>query len=283
MKKTVVITGASTGIGYAAVKAFIENGDEVFGCIRSTSDASRLTNDFKTNFRALIIDVCDPNSIQKSVQEVAHHLQGKKLHALINNAGIALPGPLTEQPVEEIRKQFDVNVFGLLEVTRAFLPLLIDKSKSGQAQSKIINISSVAGKFSPPFLGAYAATKHAVEGLSHSLRRELMVHDVDVVIVGPGNVKTPIWDKFSGEAFYDNTPYKNAFRNFATYAINGAKKGMEANEIASLLVRISESSRPKTRYSPVAQRFANWTLPRLLSDRTVDKLVGKNLKLSREN
>src|SRR5262249_6243470 len=117
------------------------------------------------------------------------------LDALVNNAGIALPGPLSEQDFSEIRRMFEVNLFGLLAVTRACLPLLGMREGHPRRPGKIVNISSGAGKLSMPFLGAYVASKHAVEGLSASLRRELMPWNIPVVVVGPGNVRTPIWSK----------------------------------------------------------------------------------------
>jgi short-subunit dehydrogenase len=150
-----------------------------------------------------------------------------------------------------------------------------------RAPGTIVNISSGAGKISIPFLGAYVASKHALEGLSNSLRRELMPWDIQVAVVGPGNVKTPIWDKTGGEALYDHTSYGPAYRNFVRYMFAGAKKGMAAGEIADLLVKIMESPAPRPRYAPVAQKLANWTLPRLLPDRQMDRMMFKALGMKR--
>jgi short-subunit dehydrogenase len=150
-----------------------------------------------------------------------------------------------------------------------------------RAPGTIVNISSGVGKFSMPFLGAYVASKHALEGMSGSLRRELMPWDIKVVVVGPGNVKTPIWDKTGGEAIYDHTAYGPVYRNFVRYMLAGAKTGMTPDQIAELLVKVVESEAPKARYAPVAGRFANWTIPRLLPARQMDRLLFKALGMRR--
>jgi NAD(P)-dependent dehydrogenase (short-subunit alcohol dehydrogenase family) len=280
-KMSVLVTGASTGIGQGSAVALLRAGYRVFGSVRRDEDAARLTRELGQGFTPLFIDVTDSNSVERAVQKLGDELEDGCLAGLVNNAGIALPGPLAAQSFEEIRAMFEVNLFGVLSVTRACLPLLGMRQGHPRAPGKIINISSGAGKMSFPFLGAYVASKHALEGLSSSLRRELMPYDIAVVVVGPGNVKTPIWNKVAPESAYDHTPYGAVFRNFLRFMFAGAERGMLPAEIGELIVTIMREKQPKTRYAPMAQKFSNWTLPRLLPDRQVDRMIYKTLGMSK--
>lgn len=273
----VLITGVSSGIGHAAATAFLDKGYGVFGTIRSEADAARLTSTLGERFRPLIADLTDRVAVERAIALVKDRLRGEALTALINNAGIALPGPLVDQPLDDVRKMFEVNFFGLVAMTQACLPLLGMGPLPATAPGRIINISSGAGKLSIPFLAAYTATKHAVEGMSHSLRRELLPWNIPVVVVGPGNVRTPIWAKAANENAWDHTAFAPVYKNFLRFMFAGEKKGMAASEIADLLVRIVETRKPKARYAPVAQKLVNWTIPRLLSDERLDRLMFKTL------
>jgi len=277
----IVITGVSTGIGHDSAKAFVARGYKVFGTVRTAADAARLQGELGAGFAPVLVDVTDTEAVQREIGALASRVEGGCLAGLINNAGVALPGPLSEQSFEQMRRMFDVNLFGVLAVTRAFLPMLGMRPGHPRAPGTIINISSGVGKISMPFLGAYVASNHALEGMSSSLRRELMPWDIKVAVVGPGNVKTPIWGNTGGEAMYDHTSYGPAYRNFVRYMFAGAETGMTADEIARLLVRIVGSDAPKARYAPVAQRFTNWTLPRLLPDKQMDRMVWKALGMKR--
>src|SRR3569623_733884 len=273
----VLITGVSSGIGHAAATALVGKGYAVFGTVRSAADATRLTSALGERFRPLIADLSDGIAVRRAIALVKDALHGEGLTALINNAGIALPGPLVDQPLDDVRQMFAVNFFGLVAMTHACLPLLGMGAAPAANPGRIINISSGAGKLSVPFLAAYTATKHAVEGMSHSLRRELLPWNIPVVVVGPGNVRTPIWGKAANENAWDHTPFAAVYKNFLRFMFAGEKKGMAASEVADLLVKIVETKRPKTRYAPVAQKLVNWTIPRLLSDQRLDRLMFKTL------
>jgi len=279
--RDILITGVSTGIGNDSARAFLARGYRVFGTVRTAADADRVKAALGVGFEPVIVDVTDGAAVARELGALSDRLTDGCLGGLVNNAGIALPGPLAEQSFDQIRRMFDVNLFGVLAVTRACLPMLGVRAGHPRAPGTIINISSGAGKLSMPFLGAYVASKHALEGLSSSLRRELMPWDVKVVVVGPGNVKTPIWDKTGGEAIYDHTTYGPTYRNFVRFMFDGAKTGMTPNEISGLLVKIMESDAPRFRYAPVAQRFVNWTLPRLLPDKQMDRMLFKALGMKR--
>jgi len=280
--RTVLITGVSTGIGQAAAAAFVDKGYRVLGTVRTTDDATRAATAFGVRFRSLVVDLQDGASVDRAVRTIENELGPRGLDGLINNAGIALPGPLANQPLEQVRRMFEVNFFGLVALTQACLPLLGMRAERRGTPGRVINISSGAGKLSVPFLAAYTATKHAVEGMSHALRRELLPWGIPVIVVGPGNVRTPIWGKAANENAWDHTPFAGVYKNFIRMMFAGEKKGMAAAEIANLLVTIMETRKPKTRYAPVAQKLVNWTIPRLLSDRGLDRVMYKALGMSTE-
>jgi NAD(P)-dependent dehydrogenase (short-subunit alcohol dehydrogenase family) len=276
-QRNVLITGVSSGIGQAAATAFVAKGYRVFGTVRAPADASRLAAALGDRFQPLVVDLLDGKTVDRAAASVETAIGRDGLAGLINNAGIALPGPLSDQPLDDVRRMFEVNFFGLVAMTRACLPLLGMRNDPPPAPGKIINISSGAGKLSIPFLAAYTATKHAVEGMSHSLRRELLPWRIPVVVVGPGNVRTPIWAKAANENAWDHTAFAEVYKNFLRFMFAGEKKGMAAAQIADLLVKIVETKRPKTRYAPVAQKLVNWTIPRLMPDQRLDRIIFKTL------
>ena len=214
VSKNILITGVSTGIGYGAARQFIQSGYTVFGSVRTPADANRLQAELGESFTPLVFDVTDAEAIGQAARFLTNHLAGSGLGALINNAGIAIGGPIQDQPMDVFRQHFEVNVLGLVQVTQAFLPLLGARANHPVQPGRIQNISSVNGQVAIPFMGAYVGSKHAVEGLSHSLRRELALFGIRVIIVGPGAVKTPIWGKGTDIQSYRETPYYPAMNGF---------------------------------------------------------------------
>src|SRR6201747_819464 len=193
--KSVVITGASTGIGGPTAKLLRGRGYRVFGSVRKQADADRLKAEFGANFTPLLFDVTNEAAVLGAAREVRAALGGETLTGLVNNAGVAVAGPVLELAADEFRRQMDVNVIGPIIATQAFGPLLgSDPSLKGRP-GRIVMISSVAGRNGNPLMSAYAASKFAIEGLSESLRRERMLFGIDVIIIAPGAVKTPIWAK----------------------------------------------------------------------------------------
>src|ERR1700681_137741 len=207
--KSVVITGASTGIGWATAKLLLERGFRVFGSVRKQADADRLRGEFGANFTPLLFDVTNEAAVLAAAREVRAALGGETLFGLVNNAGIAVAGPVLELAADEFRRQMDVNVIGPIIATQAFGPLLGSDSSLKGPKGRIVMISSVAGKSGNPLMSAYAASKHAIEGLSESLRREMMLFGIDVIIIAPGAVNTPIWGKSDDVdiSAYRNSPY----------------------------------------------------------------------------
>src|SRR5258708_2502883 len=193
--QSVVITGASSGIGWATAKLLLDRGFRVFGIVRKHADADRLGREFGANFIPLLFDVTDEAAVLAAARQVRAALNGETLFGLVNNAGISVAGPVLELAADEFRRQMEVNVIGPVITTQAFGPLLgADPSLRGP-KGRIVMISSVAGKNGNPLSALYVASKHAIEGLSESLRRELMLFGIDAIIIAPGPVKTPIWSK----------------------------------------------------------------------------------------
>jgi NAD(P)-dependent dehydrogenase (short-subunit alcohol dehydrogenase family) len=236
------------------------------------------------SFTPLLVDVTDREAVFRATGQVEETVGGAGLVGLINNAGTALAGPLMHQPLDEVRQQFEVNVLGLISVTQAFLPLLGAKKPLGHKPGRVVNVSSVSGKVAEPFIGAYAGTKHAVEAISDSMRRELLPYGIDVVVIRPGAVKTPIWEKGAAPVVggrYDQTDYAGPLDKFQRYAEKLAGKGYSPETFGGFVRKVFEADRPKTRYAIVAGRFVDWTIPTSLPDRWLDRLVGRSLGLTR--
>jgi len=275
--RTALITGVSTGIGHATARALLSKGYIVFGSVRAPEMAHSLQQDFGAQFIPLVFDVTDPSALATAVRAVETRLQGEGLGCLINNAGIAIGGPFQHQPFTEIRQHLEVNVLGLMAVTQAFLPLLGARAEHPTAPGKILNISSLSGKIAFPFFAAYVASKHAVEGFSHSLRRELLAYGIDVIIIGPGSVQTPIWEKGNQLHAYLNTGYADRLGRFSKIAMRAGKHGIPVEAFGIRIAGIVDTPRPKTRYAIVKGYIKNYLLVRLLPDRMLDWVVKKML------
>ncbi|MFN3212838.1 MAG: SDR family oxidoreductase [Henriciella sp.] len=275
--KTVVITGASTGIGRSTAEYLANRGWQVFAGVRKEKDGAALT-EADDRIEPILLDVTNPEQVDAAVETVRAALNGQKLAGLINNAGIANMGPLAVQPLDQFKAHFDVNVFGLLRASQAFAPLLgMDESLAGKP-GRIVNITSVGGRLASPFLGAYTATKHAVESMTDSLRRELVIFGIDAIAVGPGAVKTPIWDKAEDANRsnpYANSPWAKPIELFSETMLEGGRTGLAPEVIAKTIERALTARKPKARYAPVPNKLTNFTLPMLLPKRTVDGVFWK--------
>lgn len=277
--KSVVITGVSTGIGWAATKVLLQQGFRVFGSVRKQADATRLTQEFGGNFVPLIFDVTDEPAVFAAAEQVRAQLNGEKLFGLVNNAGIAVAAPLLYLPTADFRHQLEVNLVSVLIVTKAFLPLLgSDRSLHGEP-GRIINISSVGGKRGNPFLGAYSASKHGLEGFSESLRRELMVFGIDVIIVAPGTVATPIWNKAEelDAEQYAHTDYYESGRRVQAYMVNAGKKGLPPEVVGELVWRALTTHKPRVRYAVAPGSLVRRIMEAVLPKRTLDNMIAKRL------
>lgn len=278
--KTILITGVSSGIGRATARALGSRGHHVFGSVRHAGDAQALQAELGDAFTALVFDVTDSAAIAGAVTRVADFVGEGGLHALINNAGIVIPGPLKYTPLAEFRAHFDVNLFGLLDVTQQFLPLLGAELGSDRPPGRIINVSSTSGRVAYPFMGAYAASKHALEALSDSLRREMMLYGVQVVVIEPGTTNTPIKHKFADRIRrYEESDYGAMFTELEKQMAEREQTGLPVEKVVQAIVAAVEDERPRTRYAIPRKWLSSWIIPRLLPDRWLDRLVGKQLRL----
>ena len=280
--KNIVITGVSTGIGYATALRLSKAGHRIFGSVRSEADAKRVKSELGENYYPLIFDVTDTDRIKEAADCVSKLVGNSGIDVLINNSGIALGGPILELPVDIFRKQFEVNVFGIIAVTQIFSKLL-GAYKEASHNGKIIMISSVAGKRSYPFVGPYSASKHALEGISDALRRELMLYDIDVILVEPGPVKTDIWKKTPDveNNIFLKSDFEPALRKFNGMIKMFEKKGLHADVIANRIEKIINSNSPKTRYVLSPNKLRDHILPGLLPDRWLDRAMSKALGLKK--
>ena len=243
----VFITGASTGIGKTCALYLDKIGFHVFAGVRKNIDGDALKQGASDRLQTIIIDVIDTSSIQAAVSEVAH-VTNNQLFGLINNAGVAFGGPLEILPIQDIKRLLEVNVMGVLAVTKAFLPLL------RQSRGRIINMGSSSGLLALPCLSTYAASKFALEAITDSLRVELSPFGVSVIIIEAGNVKTPIWEK--GVAVTNQIAdaacpeilrlYKPLIEFSKHIALNSPK--LPAEKVARVVSRILRTPKPKGRY-----------------------------------
>jgi NAD(P)-dependent dehydrogenase (short-subunit alcohol dehydrogenase family) len=279
--KSVVVTGSSTGIGWGAAKVLLEKGFRVFGSVRREADGERLKTEFGANFVPLLFDVTDAAAVNAAAEQVSGALAGETLAGLVNNAGIAVAGPLLYLKIDEFRQQLEVNVTGQVIVTQAFAPLLgADRSRKG-APGRIVMISSVGGKNANPFMGPYCASKFAVEGLSESLRRELMLFGIDVIVIAPGAVATPIWDKAEqvDVTQYANTPYMTQLEKIRAYMLDRGPKGLKPEKLGEAIHHALTTPNPKVRYT-VSPDGLQDAMVNILPKRMVDRMIGGRLGLT---
>jgi NAD(P)-dependent dehydrogenase (short-subunit alcohol dehydrogenase family) len=283
---SVVVTGVSSGIGWGTAKVLIQHGFHVFGSVRKSADAQRLRTEWGEAYTPLFFDVTDEQAVQRAAAIVSDCLHDEVLFGLVNNAGIAIPAPLMYQPIGDFRQQLEVNLIGPLIVTQAFVGLLgADHRRSGNP-GRIVNISSNGGKIAVPFLGAYHASKFALEGFSESLRRELLIHGIDVIVIGPGDVATAIWDKAEqvDASPYQNTEYASALKPFRQYMLEKGRKGYSPERLGEIVWRALTVPHPPVRYgyTAVSHPLRNWIIPRLLPKRRLDAMIARYLGWKRK-
>jgi hypothetical protein len=282
---SVLVTGVSTGIGGAIAADLSRRGWRVFGTVRRMADAERLANELGPNFTPVIADVTDVDSLSRAAATVAGALDGADLDGLVCNAGISIPGPILHQPLEELDRQWKVNVLGQVATVQAFGALIGAREGFAGKPGRIVMMSSVSGRLSWPVVGGYAASKHALEAISHSLRRELMPFGVDVVIVGPGPIATPIWEKSAAgvdRSLYQATLYGPLIERFEKEVLARAKDALPPQAVADVVHTALTVAKPKARYAITPAPLMNWLLPLMLPARWLDRIAAKRLGLSRK-
>jgi NAD(P)-dependent dehydrogenase (short-subunit alcohol dehydrogenase family) len=277
----IVITGASTGIGRACALHLDDEGHQVFAGVRKDADGESLASKASSRLVPIIIDVTDEGSIAAAAKLVDDAVGSGGLQGLVNNAGIAVSGPLEYLPVDDLRKQLEVNVIGQIAVTQAFLPLI------RRGRGRIVNIGSVAGRApSAPLIGPYAASKMAMEALTDSLRLELARWDIHVSIVEPGSIATPIWDK-SGPDFdrltnamsdEGKSRYGKIIETGRKIAAAQNRRGIPPEKVAKVVEHALTSSRPRTRYLVGRDAQVRARVEALIPDKVRDKVVARVLR-----
>ena len=278
--KYVLITGVSTGIGFDATGFLINAGYFVFGSVRKQADKIRLEQEFPTNFLCLTFDVNDSAAIERERENVERVLDGQLLCCLVNNAGLAVAGPLELLDDEAFESQFATNVFGTRKVINAFLPLLgaTKELQANQKPGKIINNSSISGVFNTPLNGAYCVSKHAIESLGEVYRRELLMYGIDVISIQSGPIQSEIWNKNIGamEA-YEDSDYGTMVKR-TNEILEGAKASAQPAEVISKLIqKIIENPRPKLAYVVHSRPWLIKLLTRWLPKRRVDQILHRKL------
>jgi NAD(P)-dependent dehydrogenase (short-subunit alcohol dehydrogenase family) len=279
--RAVVITGASTGIGAACALHLDRVGFAVFAGVRKPEDGVALQKAGSERLVPLELDVTDLATIRKSCAVVLDATKERGLFGLINNAGIAVVGPLEAVPISDLRQQLEVNVIGQVAVIQAFLPLI------RQARGRIVNMGSIAGLSTMPLMGPYSASKFALEAITDALRLEVQQWGIHVAIVEPGAIATPIWNKSAIEAAEREAAIETELRTLYKSVVTAVRKVVgEASKRAippDAVVKVVEEAltapAPKTRYLVGTDAKFRALLVRLLPDRIYDKLLTSILKL----
>lgn len=277
----VVITGASTGIGAGCAIGCAQQGMTVFAGVRDLRAGEALQAKGGAAIIPLHLDVTDGESIKRAAETVGHHIGGVGLAGLVNNAGIVIGSPLEFLPIAELRKQLEVNVIGQIAVTQAFLPLL------RRARGRIVNMGSIAGRGTIPMMGPYSASKFALEALTDALRLELYPWGIEVSIIEPGAIATPIWEKSMKQAsdVEKDMPaeskllYEKAAHQVKEASKEAAQRAIPVDAVVQAVLHALTARRPKTRYLVGTDAKIRAILAKWLPDRMQDWILKKMLKL----
>jgi NAD(P)-dependent dehydrogenase (short-subunit alcohol dehydrogenase family) len=281
--RTVVITGASTGIGAACAIHLDQLGFRVFAGVRKPEDGLTLQKNRSDRLMPIELDVTDTSTIQKSHALVSELTGTDGLYGLINNAGIAVVGPMEAVPIPDLRQQLEVNVIGQVAVTQIFLPLI------RQARGRIINMGSIAGLSAMPLMGPYSASKFALEAITDALRLEVQQWGIHVSIIEPGAIATPIWNKSAVEAAEREAAIEDELRFLYKPIVaavrkmvgEASKRAVPSDTVAKAVEAALTASIPKTRYLVGTDAKLRALMTKLLPDRASDRLLSWILKLPR--
>lgn len=281
--RAVVVTGASTGIGAACALQLDRLGFTVFAGVRKSEDGMALQKVGSDRMVPLELDVTDLTTIRKSHAVVLESTRERGLFGLVNNAGIAVVGPLEAVPISHLRQQLEVNVIGQVAVTQAFLPLV------RQARGRIVNMGSIAGLSTMPLMGPYSASKFALEAITDALRLEVRQWGIHVAIIEPGAIATPIWNKSAIEAAEREAAIETELRTLYKPVVaavrkvvgEASKRAISPDAVARVVVDALTAPTPKTRYRVGLDAKIRALMVRLLPDRISDRMLTWILKLPR--
>ena len=278
MKKNIIITGVSSGIGRDALRLLHQKGYHIFGSVRKETDAKLLIEAYPQGFTPLIFDVQDQDAVSQAAKVVYDTCD--RIDALINNAGIAVPGPLQFVSEADFEKQMDVNLKSVRRITNTFLPLLGATTDFKGAPGRIINISSVSGLFSSPFNGPYSISKHALESMTDVYRRELRRYGIKVMAIEPGPIKTKIWGKnLNSMAQFADTDYYDILQKADMIIENTEKNALPVARTSNVILKCITKKHPKTRYIVHKNAFVFKIVANYLPDKLVDWFIQRSFSL----
>ena len=279
--RAVVITGASTGIGAACALHLDRLGFTVFAGVRKQEDGVALQRSSSDRLIPIPLDVTEQASIEEARALVSDRMGTNGLYGLVNNAGIAVVGPLEAVPIPDLRRQLEVNVIGQMAVTQAFLPLI------RKARGRIVNMGSIAGRSTMPLMGPYSASKFALEAMTDALRLEVQQWGIHVSIVEPGAITTPIWEKTTSDANHREASLPGELRTLYEPVVAGvrrvveeaAKRAIPADVVAKVVEEALTAPSPKTRYLVGNDAKLRAFMVKILPDRLSDKILTRILNL----
>jgi NAD(P)-dependent dehydrogenase (short-subunit alcohol dehydrogenase family) len=279
----VVVTGASTGIGCATALHLDSLGLHVFAGVRREKDGAELRRQSSGRLTPIQLDVTKPAQVAAAATLVGDAVRDARLAGIVNNAGIAVAGPVEFVPLEQWRRQLDINVLGVVSMVQAFLPLLREN------RGRIVSVGSLGGRLAQPMAAPYCASKFALEAISDALRVELKPWGISVSLIEPGAVKTPIWDKGmqAGEDLLRKAPpqirqlYGRAVEIASSMAAHENRTGVDPLDVARAIEHALLASRPRTRYPVGRQAKILIPLTKFMPDRLKDELILRVGKLPR--
>lgn len=277
MDRFILVTGASSGIGFQACTALLAQGYRVLAGVRTTADAERLQARFGSSLHPILLDVTRDDQVVKAREDAEKIIGHGSLVAIINNAGIVVSGAVLYIPVAEWQRQFDINLMGVIRTTQQFFPLLIQRRhRDDPHPRRIINISSISGLFASPFVGPYCASKYALEAMSDSLRRELYMYDVQVVLIEPGNFRTPIWNKAREETSWFGPEYESILAYKDRILDRSIATGLDPRRLDPVILGAVRNRKVRPRYLVRADAW-KFRLILMLPAAWIDRMVKKRL------
>jgi NAD(P)-dependent dehydrogenase (short-subunit alcohol dehydrogenase family) len=277
--RSVLVTGASTGIGRATALRLDASGWQVFAGVRRQADAESLRAEASPHLVPVILDVTDPAQIDAAAERIEREGDGG-LDGLVNNAGVAVPGPLETIPLDDLRHQLEVNLVAYVAVTQAMLPQI------RRAEGRIVFLASIGGRIAFPFGGPYHASKFATEAIGDVFRQELRPWGIEVAIIEPGSIDTPIWgrgqeksEEIEAKSPQTNLLYGAAIEKFRKVIEDTAERGIPPEKVAKAISHALEARRPRTRYLVGLDAKVQARLQPLIPTRLFDRIVARQLNL----
>jgi len=277
--KNVVITGVSTGIGRELCIKLCRAGYSVIGTVRDPAQGEQLKKAIPDHFEYVLLDLLDHDSVTGFGQKIKEKTKEEGVFCLINNAGVAMGGPLMLLSYEELHQQMKINFYSVFSITNALLPLMGAGFDTRHEPGMIINISSVSGIFNSPFLGPYCISKHALESMSDIYRRELAVFGIKLVLIQPGPIKTPIWEKSVPKHNpYKNTDFEAVYDALGKEIEDSEKNALPVECISKLVLRVMQKKNPATRYLVTKNNLIMKFLSHCMPDKWMDRIFFNKFK-----